>query len=159
MLATTVGLKILLQRVTRASVRIEDETVGAIDKGLLLLVGFGNSDNAKVLLPMANKVANLRVFPDEHGRFQYSLLEIGGAVLLVPQFTLYADTRKGRRPDFARSMKPDFATGLFEEFVSAMNSAGVQRIECGRFGADMQVELVNDGPVTILISSESASSG
>ena len=147
-------MKILLQRVTRASVRIKDEIVGAIDQGLLLLVGFGHTDDTTVLMPMANKVANLRVFPDEQGRFQYSLSDIGGAALLVPQFTLYADTKKGRRPDFSRSMKPEAATGLFEEFVSAVRSSGVHKVECGRFGADMQVELVNDGPVTILVSSE-----
>ena len=147
-------MKILLQRVTRASVRIKDEIVGAIDQGLLLLVGFGHTDDTTVLMPMANKVANLRVFPDEQGRFQYSLSDIGGAALLVPQFTLYADTKKGRRPDFSRSMKPEAATGLFEEFVSAVRSSGVHKVECGRFGADMRVELVNDGPVTILVSSE-----
>ena len=147
-------MKILLQRVTRASVRVEGEIVGAIEKGLLLLVGFGQTDGITVVLPMASKVANLRVFPDDQGRFQYSLLETGGAALLVPQFTLYADTRKGRRPDFTRSMKPEVAAGLFEKFVAAVDSSGVQKVECGRFGVDMQVELVNDGPVTILISSE-----
>ena len=147
-------MKVLLQRVTRASVQVQDEIVGAIDKGLLLLVGFGHTDSTAVLTPMANKVANLRVFPDERGRFQYSLLDIGGAALLVPQFTLYADTRKGRRPDFTGSMKPEVAEGLFEEFAAAVRSSGVKEVECGRFGADMQVELVNDGPVTILISSE-----
>ncbi|MDJ0957731.1 MAG: D-aminoacyl-tRNA deacylase [Arenicellales bacterium] len=147
-------MKILLQRVSRASVRIEGKVVGAIDRGLLLLVGFGHMDDTDVLLPMANKLANLRVFPDEQGRFQYSLLDIEGAALLVPQFTLYADTKKGRRPDFTRSMKPEAAAGLFEEFVAVVRSSGVQKVESGRFGADMQVELVNDGPVTILVSSE-----
>ena len=150
-------MKILLQRVTRASVRVHDEIIGAIDRGLLLLVGFGQTDSTAVLTPMANKVANLRVFPDEQGRFQYSLLDIGGAALLVPQFTLYADTTRGRRPDFTGSMRPEVAAGLFEEFVVAVRSTGVDEVECGRFGADMQVELVNDGPVTILISSELAS--
>ena len=147
-------MKILLQKVTRASVRIEDEIVCTIDQGLLLLVGFGHTDDTSALLSMANKVANLRVFPDEQGRFQYSLLDIEGAALLVPQFTLYADTRKGRRPDFSQSMKPEVAAELFEEFVSAVRSSGVHKVECGRFGADMQVELVNDGPVTILVGSD-----
>ena len=119
-----------------------------------MLVGFGHVDGTNVLLPMANKLANLRVFPDEQGRFQYSLLDIEGAALLVPQFTLYADTKKGRRPDFTRSMKPETAAGLFEKFVSVVRSSGVRKVESGRFGADMQVELVNDGPVTILVSSE-----
>ena len=147
-------MKILLQRVTRASVRVQDEIVGAIGKGLLLLVGFGQTDSTAVLTPMANKIANLRVFPDERGRFQYSLLDTGGAALLVPQFTLYADTRKGRRPDFTGSMKPEIAEGLFEKFATAVHSSGVNEVERGRFGADMQVELINDGPVTILVSSE-----
>ena len=144
-------MKILLQRVSRASVRIDDEIVGVIEEGLLLFVAFSQTDTTEDLLPMATKVVNLRVFPDENGRFNYSLQEVHGAVLLIPQFTLYADTRKGRRPDFSKSMQPDTATKLFDEFVHIMNSTGLQRVECGRFGADMQVELVNNGPVTIII--------
>ena len=144
-------MKILLQRVSRAAVRVDDAVIGAIDQGLLLFVGFGQTSSESDLAPIAAKVANLRVFPDQRGRFDRSLLDIGGAALLVPQFTLYADTRKGRRPDFTDAMPPDTASKMFDRFVLAMAETGVGKIETGRFGADMQVELVNDGPVTILI--------
>ena len=144
-------MKILLQRVSRAAVRVDGAVVGAIDQGLLLFVGFGQTNTEQDLAPMATKVANLRVFPDERGRFDRSLLDIGGAALLVPQFTLYADTSKGRRPDFTGAMAPDAASRLFDRFVAAMAETGVDKVETGRFGAHMQVELVNDGPVTILI--------
>ena len=144
-------MKILLQRVSRAAVRVDGAVVGAIDQGLLLFVGFGQTNTEQDLAPMATKVANLRVFPDERGRFDRSLLDIGGAALLVPQFTLYADTSKGRRPDFTGAMAPDAASRLFDWFVAAMAETGVDKVETGRFGAHMQVELVNDGPVTILI--------
>ncbi len=100
---------------------------------------------------MAGKLANLRVFPDTQGRFHYSLLDTRGAVLLVPQFTLYADTSKGRRPDFTGTMHPDTATELFDAFADALRSTGIAKLETGRFGADMKVELVNDGPVTMLV--------
>ena len=144
-------MKVLLQRVSRASVTVEDEVIGVIGAGLLLLVGFGRSDSARDLRPMAVKAANLRVFADYRGRFNHSVLDVGGAVLLVPQFTLYADTRKGRRPDFVDALQPDLAAGMFDEFVRAVADTGVRRVESGRFGAHMQVELVNDGPVTIML--------
>ena len=144
-------MKILLQRVSRASVTVSGEVVGAIETGLLLLVGFGRSDVEPNLLSSARKITNLRVFPDQRGRFNYSLLEIQGGVLLVPQFTLYADTSKGRRPDFTGAMPPEAAAALFDEFVEIMSDSGVHRVEAGRFGADMQIDLVNDGPVTIML--------
>ena len=144
-------MKILLQRVSRASVRIQNEVVGAIDQGLLLFVGFGQDDTTANLPPLVNKVVHLRVFADDRGRFDRSLLDTDGAVLVVPQFTLYADIRKGRRPDFSRAMAPATGADLFDGFVDAMRGAGVSRVETGRFGADMQVELINDGPVTLLI--------
>ena len=146
-------MKILLQRVSGASVSIDGETVGNIGRGLLLLVGFGHDDRGAVLLSMANKVVNLRVFPDDSGRFSHSLMDIGGEALLVPQFTLYADTRKGRRPDFTAAMPPGDATGLFDDFTEAVKTALPGNVQTGRFGADMQVSLVNDGPVTILLQS------
>lgn len=125
--------------------------MGAIEQGLLIFVGFAVDDTVSDLPPLARKVVNLRVFPDDRGRFDRSLLDVGGAVLLVPQFTLYADTRKGRRPDFSQAMAPTAGARLFSEFVSAMGDTGVQRLQTGCFGADMQVELINDGPVTLLI--------
>lgn len=130
---------------------VGDEVVGAIDAGLLLLVGFGRADEGRGLESMAARVANLRVFADREGRFNHSLLDIEGAALLVPQFTLYADTRKGRRPDFGNALQPGAAAGLFNAFVRAMIDTGVARVETGRFGEHMQVELVNDGPVTIML--------
>jgi D-tyrosyl-tRNA(Tyr) deacylase len=146
-------MKILLQRVSGASVSIDGEIVGSIGRGLLLLVGFGRDDRGEVLLSMANKVVNMRVFPDDSGRFSHSLMDIGGEALLVPQFTLYADTRKGRRPDFTAAMPPGDATHLFDEFTETVKAALPGNVQTGRFGVDMQVSLINDGPVTILLQS------
>ena len=142
-------MKVLLQRVTSASVCVDQEVIGEIEQGLLLLVGIGSDDGEENLAPMADKIANMRVFPDEKGRFHYSLQDINGSVLLVPQFTLYADTSKGRRPEFFGAMKPPEAEQMFEQFVSLFKEKGLKKIASGRFGAYMQVELVNDGPVTI----------
>jgi D-tyrosyl-tRNA(Tyr) deacylase len=147
-------MKVLLQRVTSASVTVEGRIVGCIDAGLLLLVGFGHADTEHLLEPMARRIANMRVFADDVGRFSYSLLDTGGAALLVPQFTLYAQTRKGRRPDFSAAMRPDSAERLFDSFVNAVHGAGVSEVRTGRFGAEMRVSLVNDGPVTLLVQSE-----
>lgn len=144
-------MKILLQRVTSASVSIDGNIIGSIDRGLLLLVGFGRDDTGRELQPMANKVVNMRVFPDDTGRFSYSLLDVGGSALLVPQFTLYADTRKGRRPDFTSALPPKDATRMFDGYTEAMQAIIPGKVQTGRFGADMQVSLVNDGPVTILL--------
>lgn len=118
-----------------------------------MLVGFGRDDRGEVLLSMANKVVNMRVFPDDSGRFSHSLMDIGGEALLVPQFTLYADTRKGRRPDFTAAMPPGDATHLFDEFTETVKAALPGNVQTGRFGVDMQVSLINDGPVTILLQS------
>lgn len=147
-------MKVLLQRVSGASVAVGGETIGRIQDGLLLLAGFGRADTEQVLQPMARKIANMRVFPDRQGRFSHSLLDTGGGVLIVPQFTLYADTGKGRRPEFTAAMQPDTAARLFDGFVAAVRAVEVKAVQTGRFGADMQVSLVNDGPVTILVQSE-----
>jgi len=144
-------MKVLVQRVKSASVAIDSEVVARISKGLLLFVGFGAMDEDVMSAPLAIKVANLRVFPDERGRFQFSLLETGGAVLAVPNFTLYADTVRGRRPDFTGAMTPGVASGLFDGFVAALRDTGIEQVQCGRFGAGMQVSLENDGPVTLML--------
>ena len=146
-------MKVLLQRVSRASVKIDDLTVGEIGRGLLLFVGFGRDDSEQVIQPMARKITNMRVFPDENGRFSDSLLDIDGGALLVPQFTLYADTRRGRRPDFTAAMAPRVASALFDDFVRAFRAVSSSSVQAGRFGAEMQVDLNNDGPVTILVES------
>ena len=147
-------MRVQLQRVANAAGRVDGVVVGSIKDGLLLLVGFGHSDGATDLLPLARKLANLRVFADEQGRFDRSLLDTGGGALVVPQFTLYASTQKGRRPDFSAAMASAAGAELFDQFVKAMRNTGVQHVETGRFGADMQVELVNDGPVTLLVSND-----
>lgn len=144
-------MRVVFQRVRRASVRVDAETVGTIDRGALLLVGIGVGDGEAELGWMARKVAGLRVFPDEEGRMNRSLLDVGGAVLAVSQFTLYGDCRKGRRPSFVAAEDPALAAPLHERFVARLREEGVPSVETGVFGAHMEVELVNDGPVTLLL--------
>lgn len=144
-------MRVLLQRVSSASVTVDREVVGEIERGLLLLTGFGAGDTAAVLAPMADKVCGLRVFEDERGRFQHSVNDLDRGILVVPQFTLYADTQRGRRPDFTRALAPDRARVLFDEFAGTLAGRATGRVARGRFGARMSVELVNDGPVTLLL--------
>ena len=144
-------MKVILQRVNFAKVSVEGITVGEIEKGLLLLVGFGKDDSESVLKPMAAKISNLRVFPDEKGRFHLSVLDIEGGILAVPQFTLFADTSKGRRPEFFSALAPDKAEEMFNSFVRHLKESEIAKVETGQFGAYMQVTLENDGPVTIIL--------
>lgn len=137
----------LIQRVTRASVRIEGETVGAIDRGILALVGIAASDTSATGQRLLEKMLTYRIFPDDAGRMNRDLRQMGGGLLLVSQFTLVADTSKGTRPGFSRGAPPELARSLFENLVASARSAHPD-VQTGRFGADMQVELVNDGPVT-----------
>ncbi|HLV26637.1 MAG TPA: D-aminoacyl-tRNA deacylase [Gemmatimonadales bacterium] len=141
-------MRVLLQRVSSASVTVGDRTTGSIEVGYLLLVGFTHSDNESVLGWMADKVLGLRLFPDPEQKLNLSLEDVDGAVLVVSQFTLYGDTRKGRRPSFLDAAGPDIAVPLYEEFIGMLRSRGV-KVETGEFGAMMQVALVNDGPVTL----------
>ncbi len=145
-------MRVVLQRVSRASVTVDGEAVGAIGPGLLLLVGVTDGDSEVEAQRMARKCAELRVFSDAEGRFNLSLLETGGEVLVVSQFTLFADVRKGRRPSFDAAARPEVAEPLVEAFAQALRELGV-RVATGRFGAHMMVELVNDGPVTIGVDS------
>lgn len=149
----------LLQRVASASVEVNGAAVAAMDRGLLLFAGFGVADDACVLAPMANKILDLRVFEDERGRFQYSVIDTRGDLLVVPQFTLYGDTRRGRRPDFTGALEPVLAEALFAEFVDVLTARATGRVGCGRFGAHMAVQLVNDGPVTLLLERDSRQAG
>ncbi len=149
-------MRVLLQRVSRASVRIEGETVGAISTGLLLLVGFTDGDGPEQVDWMAEKVLGLRVFSDGEGKMNLSVQDVGGGLLVVSQFTLYGDARKGRRPSFVTAARPDVAIPLYESFVAALSDRSECSVETGRFGASMQVELVNDGPVTLMLERESA---
>ena len=150
-------MRTLVQRVARAAVRIDGETVAAIGPGLLVFAAFRSQDGDKDLAWMAEKVAHLRIFEDTAGKMNRSLLEVGGQALVVSQFTLYGDARKGRRPSFDESAAADKARPLFEKFVDNLASHGIITLT-GRFQAVMQVELVNDGPVTILLDSPAAHS-
>ncbi|MEX0837146.1 MAG: D-aminoacyl-tRNA deacylase [Gemmatimonadota bacterium] len=143
-------MRVLLQRVSRAEVRVDGDVVGQVARGHLLLVGFTDGDDEGALGWMADKVLGLRVFPDDEGRMNLSLEDVGGALLVVSQFTLYGDTRKGRRPSFVDAAHPDVAVPLYERFVAMLRERGVP-VETGVFGAMMDVELVNDGPVTLML--------
>ena len=129
---------------------VDGDVVGAIGRGLLVLLGVGHDDTSENATRLAAKIARLRIFPDEAGRFDRSLLDVGGDALVVSQFTLLADTRKGNRPSFTDAARPEQAEPLVEAFAEALRAAGV-RVETGVFGAKMEVELVNDGPVTIVL--------
>ena len=145
-------MKVVLQRVTRASVTVDDEVVGAIGPGLLILVGVADGDTESQADALAAKVAGLRIFSDADGRFNDSLLDIGGSALVVSQFTLHADVRKGRRPSFTGAARPEVAEPLCDHFADALRRQGIP-VETGVFGAMMSVELVNDGPFTVIIDS------
>ena len=150
-------MRAVLQRVTRARVLVEGRATGEIGTGLVVLLGVGKGDTPAAAAQLAEKTAQLRIFSDAHGKMNVSLLECGGAALVVSQFTLYADVSRGRRPGFDRAAPPAEAKLLYEEYVRCLRTTGV-RVETGVFQAHMQVELVNDGPVTILVDSEKSSS-
>lgn len=145
-------MRLVLQRVKSASVRVGGEVVGAIGPGLAVLVGVREGDDAETARRLAAKTAELRVFPDAEGRLDRSLLETGGQALVVSQFTLYADVRRGRRPSFTAAARPEEAEPLVEAYAQALEALGVS-VARGRFGAKMEVSLVNDGPVTLVIDS------
>ncbi len=143
----------VIQRVNGADVKINNEITGSCSKGFLILLGVVQGDTRADADKLIKKIPNLRIFEDENGKMNLSALEIGGEMLVVSQFTLCADCSHGRRPSFTNSAPPDEANVLYEYFVSGMKGAGVSRVETGVFGADMQVSLVNDGPVTIILNS------
>ena len=146
-------MRAVVQRVSRAEVRVEGRVVGRIGAGLVVLVGIAREDTREAGRWLAEKIVNLRVFDDAEGRMNRSMLEAGGAVLCVSQFTLYGDCRKGRRPSYDRAASPEAALPLYEAFVAALRAFGIA-VETGEFRAMMEVELVNDGPVTLLLDSE-----
>ncbi|MEO1617155.1 MAG: D-aminoacyl-tRNA deacylase [Planctomycetota bacterium] len=143
-------MKVVLQRVTEASVRVDGETVGEIGAGFLALVGIGKQDDSSVVDWMAEKTAVLRVFEDEAGKMNRSIMDVGGSILVVSQFTLYGDCRKGRRPAFTDAADPADANRLYEQYAARLAEQGIG-VEKGIFAADMKVSLVNDGPVTMLL--------
>jgi len=146
-------MRALLQRVTHASVTIDEQVVGQIGTGLLVLLGVGQDDSEAQVKTLADKIVHMRIFGDDEGKMNRSLLDIGGELLVVSQFTLYADIRRGRRPSFTGAAPPSLAEPLVERFKEAVAAYGL-RVADGIFGAHMQVELLNDGPVTIWLDSE-----
>jgi D-tyrosyl-tRNA(Tyr) deacylase len=147
-------MRAVLQRVKQGAVRVDGEVVGAIDHGFVILVGVGHGDGDAEAQWLARKIAGLRVFEDDDGKFNRSLLDVGGGCLVVSQFTLYADARKGRRPSFVDAAPPDVAEPLITRFAGMLQQAGVTRVAMGVFAARMQVEIHNDGPVTILLDTD-----
>ena len=145
-------MRALVQRVTQASVEIDGETVGAIDDGLVVFVGIHEDDDEEDATYIVNKTMNLRIFGDDAGRFDRSVLDTGGELLVISQFTLYGDTRRGRRPSFSRAMTPEPATALFDSTLRLFEQTGLN-VETGQFQAHMIVSIKNDGPVTIMIDS------
>lgn len=146
-------MRALVQRVTRAAVRVDGREIGAIGPGLLVLLGIRQGDTVAEAEWLARKVASLRIFGGEGGKFERTLEDVGGSLLVVSQFTLYGDARRGRRPDFTAAAEPQTAEALYAAFVASLRAAGY-RVETGAFGAMMEVELVNDGPVTLLVERE-----
>lgn len=147
-------MKAVFQRVTEASVTVDDEQIASINSGVLLLVGVCDGDTEQEAALLAKKVSELRVFCDEQDKMNLSVLDIGGSILAVSQFTLCANTARGRRPDFMSAAKPTVAQPLFDYFVSCLREIGVHDVQTGQFGADMKVRLLNDGPVTILLDTD-----
>lgn len=146
-------MRAVIQRVNWAKLKVGEETVAEIKKGLFLLLGIGKGDSEEDIRWLANKIVNLRIFEDEEGKFNRSLLDIGGELLLVSQFTLYADCRKGRRPSFDSAMPPEEAKIVFEKFFEYLKTQ-LPKVEKGIFGARMEIELLNAGPVTIYIDTQ-----
>jgi D-tyrosyl-tRNA(Tyr) deacylase len=148
-------MRAVIQRVSRASVTIDGEVVGRIDHGLLVLLGITHSDTTADARWLAEKIVGLRIFNDAEGKMNLGLTDVGGSVLIVSQFTLYGDAQKGRRPSFVAAARPEQAIPLYEAFINGIKALGVP-VETGRFGAMMDVELINEGPVTIILESPPA---
>lgn len=146
-------MRFVIQRVISADVKVDGEVIGAIDKGFMILIGVSNEDTKEVADKMIDKMLKLRIFEDSDGKTNLSLADVGGAVLLISQFTLYADCKKGNRPSFINAGKPDMANELYEYIISKCKTNENLKVERGQFGADMKVSLVNDGPFTIILDS------
>ncbi len=147
-------MKAVLQRVTHAKVTVDGKVTGEIDKGLLVLVGVSPDDNDAIIKTVAEKIAGLRIFKDENEKMNLSVQDIGGRILVISQFTLYADCKKGKRPSFTDAASGEFAKNTYEKFVGVLSNIINGKVETGIFGADMKVELLNDGPVTIVLNSD-----
>ena len=147
-------MRVVIQKVTQASVSIENQIVGSIDKGLLVLVGIEDGDTNEDIAWLSSKIVNLRVFDDANGVMNLSVKEVGGEVLIVSQFTLHASTKKGNRPSYIKAARPEVAIPIYEAFIKQVETLLGKRVPTGQFGAMMQVSLCNDGPVTILIDTK-----
>jgi len=145
-------MRALIQRVLSSSVKVDGDIIGQSGKGILVFLGVTHDDTMEDLNFLVNKCANLRIFEDEEGKMNLSLLDVGGEALVISQFTLYGDCRKGRRPSFTEAARPDKAIPLYERFIDEFKKLGI-KTESGEFGADMKVDLINDGPVTLMINS------
>ncbi len=146
-------MRVVLQRVSHASVTVEEKVIGQIQRGFLLLVGVTHDDAMEDMEYLVRKIVQMRIFEDEEGKLNRSIQDVGGEILSVSQFTLYADTKKGNRPSFSKAAPGDVALEMFEQFNGLLRDTGIP-VETGQFGADMKVELLNDGPVTILLDSK-----
>ncbi len=147
-------MRAIIQRTNRAQVNIDSETSGSIEKGLLVLVGIEDADTEEDITWLSGKISRMRIFEDEEGKMNLSLKEVGGRILLISQFTLHASTKKGNRPSFIKAAKPDVAIPLYEKLKSALEKETATKVETGEFGAYMQVDFVNDGPVTIFMDTK-----
>ncbi len=147
-------MKAVIQRVSFSDVKVDGKTIGEIKKGFMILLGVVDGDTEAEAELLARKTANMRIFEDENGKMNLSLMDIDGECLVISQFTLCADCKKGNRPSFIQSAKPDEANALYEYFIEQLKVNGVNKVECGEFGADMKVTLLNDGPVTIILDSD-----
>jgi len=147
-------MRVVIQRVSEASVSIDEKVNGEIGKGILLLVGIEEADSKEDIIWLVNKILKMRIFNDEDGVMNCSLQDINGEVLVISQFTLHASTKKGNRPSYIKAAKPDVAIPLYENFISGIEEQLNKKVQCGIFGADMKVSLINDGPVSIIIDSK-----
>lgn len=147
-------MRAVLQRVSEASVTVDGQVIGEIGKGIMVLFGMLGTDNEKTMEYMLDKVVNLRIFEDENGKMNLSLLDVEGELLIVPNFTLYGDARKGRRPGYSGGASPEVASELFAQLCEKAKAMPIQKVQTGQFQADMKVALINDGPVTLLLDSE-----
>ncbi len=147
-------MRAVLQRVTKASCTVDGQVTGSIDKGLLILLGIAADDTEDDLQWLAQKIAGMRIFGDDEGLMNKSILDIGGRILLISQFTLFAQTKKGNRPSFIRAARPEVAVPLYEQMIKTLAALTSTKIETGIFGADMQINLTNDGPVTIILDTK-----
>lgn len=147
-------MKVVVQRVTEAAVKVDLEVVGEIKKGLMVLVGIENADSIDDAQWLSKKICNLRIFDDQNGVMNKSLLDVEGDILAISQFTLHAKTKKGNRPSYIHAAKPDISIPLYESFVACLEQESGKKVETGKFGAEMQVSLINDGPVTIVMDTK-----